>query len=100
MVVRILAVATPPESEPLGLTRPSRRMGRDAISFARRQSPRIDLAAAPTYKPRNLTGSEIKRRETHLSTIEARPQAPPRLPRAHGDGRRPQGVGQAAGEGA
>jgi len=29
--------------------------------------------------------------EAHLSAEQSRPQAPARLPRAHGDGRRPQG---------
>jgi hypothetical protein len=57
--------------------------------------PRIDLPGGATYKP----ALEIWR-ETHLSTIPACPQAPPRLPRAHGDQGRSQGAGTAQGQGA
>jgi ribonuclease P protein component len=39
-------------------------------------------------------------REAYLSTVEAGPQAAARVSRPHGDRRRPQGVGQPAGQGA
>lgn len=75
----------------------------------------IDAAEARAYKPRPADGPasrlragsvrharspRLRRcqsercREAHLSTVQARPQAPARLSRADGDGRRPQGAGQ------
>src|SRR5262245_35745059 len=39
----------------------------------------------------NCLKSAENYREAHLSAVEAGPQAPPWLPVAHGDGRRPQG---------
>src|SRR5215475_12399847 len=53
----------------------------------------------PPISRQTLHPSEIWR-ETHLSTIAARPQAAPRLSRPHGDQRRPQGARTAQGQGA
>mgnify|MGYP003905656179 CR=1 FL=1 len=52
----------------------------------------------PPISRQTLHSSELWR-ETHLSTIAARPQAAPRLSRPHGDQRRPQGAGTAQGQG-
>ena len=73
----------------------------------------IDLGRCGTYKPRDRGPLErsrcfppsigpARRRplEAHLPTIEARPQAAPRLSRAHGDGRRPEGARTAPSQGA
>lgn len=63
------------------------------------ETVRIDLTLPPTYKPGTPPVGELSR-EAHLSTIEARPQKAPWLPRAYGDEGRPQGAGAAESQGA
>jgi ribonuclease P protein component len=47
--------------------------------------------AVRACRPQPATGAMEDRRETDLSAEQAGAQAPPRLPRPHGNGRRPQG---------
>ena len=63
-----------------------------------RKSLGLTWSLAPPISRQTLYSLETWR-ETHLSTIAARPQAAPRLPRAHGDHGRPQGAGTAQGQG-
>jgi ribonuclease P protein component len=53
-----------------------------------RRAARLALTDGAPYKPREFRRSK---RETHLSTEQARAQAPTRLSHAHGDKGRPQG---------
>ena len=62
------------------------------------KGPGLTWPLAPPISRQTLYSSETSR-EAHLSTIAARPQAAPRLPRAHGDRGRPQGAGTAQGQG-
>ena len=62
------------------------------------QGPGLTWPLAPPISRQTLYSLETWR-EAHLSTIAARPQAAPRLPRAHVDGRRTQGAGTAQGQG-
>jgi hypothetical protein len=69
---------------PPGPARISRRLRRDAF-WAR--------------PPRLIAQAGVPRREAHLSTVEAGPQASARVSCPHGDRRRPQGAGQPPGQG-
>ena len=61
------------------------------ISRRLRRTPSTGAAPPPAVR---VPRSPETDREAHLSTVEAGPQAPARLPRPHGDRRRPQGAGQ------
>src|SRR4029077_15144237 len=60
--------------------------------------PGLTWPMAPPISRQTLYSLETWR-EAHRSAIAARPQAAPRLPRAHVDGRRTQGAGTAQGQG-
>ena len=108
MIIRLLLEAT---TLPLPDGGKPRRRWRSDVAVPRPGS--IDLGRCGTYKPRDRGPLErsrcfppsigpARRRplEAHLPTIEARPQAAPRLSRAHGDGRRPEGARTAPSQGA
>ncbi len=65
----------------------------------RRDAPRAcpPRAVARSWEPWP-EGLE-RSREAHVSTVEAGPQAPARIPRPYGHGRRPEGAGQSARQG-
>lgn len=72
----------------------------------------IDGKGCPRLYPANTPGrgrsgewfclffAGVEHRETDLSTFQARPQTPARVPRPHGDGRWPQGDRQPPRQGA
>ena len=111
--------AAPPEDDSAAAPDDRRRRRRRPATAgkARIETPHIEPSPAlgegtrPNRKALGLTwplAPPISRqtlysletwREAHLSTIAARPQAAPRLPRAHVDGRRTQGAGTAQGQG-
>jgi hypothetical protein len=64
-----------------------------------RISRRLRRTARWARPPRVIAQAGVQRREAHLSTVEAGPQAPARVPCPHGDRWRPQGAGQPPSQG-